>query len=509
MYSLKEQKRKQKARRLKNDFEYYAKNSLKIRTKEGEITYLNLNAAQQYIHKKIEAQLQKKGCVRAIILKGRQQGCSTYVTGRYYWKVSSRRGVKCFIVTHRDDATANLYKLVKRYHDNLPEAIKPSTGVSNAKELYFDILDSGYGIGTAGSGNIGRSDTIQYFHGSECAFWQNTTEIQTGILQTIPDMKDTEIILESTANGMGNMFHKYCLDALAGKNGYELIFIPWFWQKEYRIPLPENFALTPEELQYKTAHKLDDNQMAWRRNKISTFRDGERQFKQEYPATVREAFQVSGEQVVINSEVIDHCLEYKSTNSHRFSAVIGVDVAREDKDKSVIVVRRHDKIECVRKFHNLDGQQLAQKIIQTSKDFDTKYIFIDAIGVGSSPIDFLKYFGYKHIPVYTGKQAEDSLLYANKRAEIWFRLAEAMKEGLEIPHDEELLLQLQSQTYRYRVNNQLILPSKEEMRKDGLPSPDIADAICLTYSFLYNTLCTNVRQTRVINNSNNDILRRN
>ena len=51
--------------------------------------------------------------------------------------------------------------------------VKPVTGRANAKELSFELLDSGYKVATAGSAEVGRSETIQYFHGSECAFWPN------------------------------------------------------------------------------------------------------------------------------------------------------------------------------------------------------------------------------------------------------------------------------------------------------------------------------------------------
>jgi hypothetical protein len=146
-----------------------------------------------YLHQQLEEQKRGKGFVRAIILKGRQQGCSTYVGARFYHQATQRFGSKVFILTHREDATNNLYKLVQRYHENCPDFMKPSTGVSNAKELYFDTLDSGYAIGTAGGGTVGRSDTIQMLHGSEVAFWQNTDEIATGIMQTVADVKGTEI----------------------------------------------------------------------------------------------------------------------------------------------------------------------------------------------------------------------------------------------------------------------------------------------------------------------------
>ena len=185
--------------KLKDDFEFYARNCLKVRSKSGEVKPLLLNKAQLFIHACIEEQKRKTGQVRSIILKGRQQGVSTYVEGRYYWQTTHRKGVRAFILTHEADSTSALFEMVERYHDSAPDFVKPVTGASNAKELIFSKLDSGYKVGTAGNKSVGRGTTLQYFHGSEVAYWPNAAEHAKGILQAVPDEPDTEIILESTA----------------------------------------------------------------------------------------------------------------------------------------------------------------------------------------------------------------------------------------------------------------------------------------------------------------------
>ncbi|QQR47732.1 hypothetical protein JKA73_17500 [Myxococcus xanthus] len=286
-------------KRLRDDFQHYASRCLRIRPKEvsgGELPHLKLNPAQLYIHERLEAQLKRTGRVRAIILKGRQQGCTTYVEARFYWKVSHRMGVRAFILTHEDAATANVFEMAKRYHDNCPELVRPSLGASNAKEIVFDKLSSGYKVGTAGSKGTGRSSTIQYFHGSEVAFWPNAATHMRGVLEAVPNAAGTEVILESTSDGPQGLFHRLCMAALAGEGDYELIFVPWFWQPEYRSPVPAGFERTSEEDKYaalcKQAHgyELDDEQLAWRRGKIAVYEKGVHDFRREYPATVEEAF---------------------------------------------------------------------------------------------------------------------------------------------------------------------------------------------------------------------------
>jgi hypothetical protein len=132
--------------RLKDDFEHYAPRCLHIRTKSGKIVPFTLNRAQRYIHERLQDQLRTSGSVRALILKGRQQGASTYIGGRFFWRTTHKRGVRTFILTHQDDSTAALFEMVSRYHQHCPSLVRPSAGAANAKELLFDRLDSGYKV---------------------------------------------------------------------------------------------------------------------------------------------------------------------------------------------------------------------------------------------------------------------------------------------------------------------------------------------------------------------------
>lgn len=102
--------------------------------------------------------------------------------GRYYHNTSWAKGRRTFILTHEDAATQNLFEMVNRYHEHCPVFVRPSTGAANAKELFFDKLDSGYKVGTAGTKGVGRSSTIQLFHGSEVAFWPHAETHAAGVL---------------------------------------------------------------------------------------------------------------------------------------------------------------------------------------------------------------------------------------------------------------------------------------------------------------------------------------
>ena len=332
--------------RLKDDFAHFAAKCLKIRSKEGKIEPFLLNKAQKYIHHRIEKQRTQTGKVRALVLKGRQQGCSTYVGARYYHQVIHRFGTQAFILTHALDATNNLYKMAQRYYENTPGLIKPEVTTSNAKELIFGKLDSGYKLGTAENQSVGRSATIQLLHGSEVAFWNHASEHAKGIFQAVPNATGTEIILESTANGVGNFFHQQWQKAEAGESEYIAIFVPWFWQDEYQFEPNEGFEPAIDEAELMRQYGLTINQIAWRRNKIVELSvngtDGIKSFMQEYPCNSAEAFQLTGEDSYVSNELVLRARKTGQIDDYGH-LVIGVDPARFGADRSAIIRRKGRK----------------------------------------------------------------------------------------------------------------------------------------------------------------------
>lgn len=249
------------------------------------------NDAQRFIHAALEKQKRETGRVRALILKGRQQGTSTYVQGRYYHKVTHGKGLRAFILTHDDKATQNLFDITDRLHRHCPAPVKPHTGIANAKELSFDLLDSGYSVGTARTKETGRSFTLQFFHGSEVAYWLNASAHLAGAMQAVSDEPGTEVILESTSAGAVGLFHAMWMAAERGELDYIPVFVPWFWQREYRRPVPANFTPTTEEESFAALYELDMEQVVWRRFKIAEL-GSVYVFRREYPATPAEAFSV-------------------------------------------------------------------------------------------------------------------------------------------------------------------------------------------------------------------------
>ena len=486
--------RKRKALSLKNDFQYYAKHCLKIKTKSGEIVSLELNRAQQHIHGKIEEQKAATGRVRAIILKGRQQGCSTYVEGRFFHAVTQSKGLDAYILTHEQKATDNLFGMAVRFLEYSPRYVKPLTDTANAKELRFGGLDSGYRVGTAGSKGVGRSSTSQLFHGSEVGYWSNAAEHATGVMQAVGDIDGTEIILESTANGIGNYFHSQWKLAESGQSDYIAIFVPWYWQEEYRKS--GDIVKTDEEIFLAKRYQLDDAQINWRRNKIielsASGADGLKSFKQEYPMNAAEAFQVSGGDGLITAHA---CLKARKAKvGGNGPLIVGVDPSRGG-DRFAMIKRQGRKAYDKQSWTGEQVDSLGKAVSKCKKVLDEAcpiagkrpdMMFVDS-GGGADLVDRLHELGYEDRvkAIAFGASPLDEDRYKNKRAEMWGLLATWIKDenlDVEIPDDDEMQADLCASPYERDSLDRIILWKKEKIKKEYGFSPDFGDALALTFA---------------------------
>lgn len=334
-----DQKLQKIRKRLYTDFPYYANAALKIRTKQGDITPLKLNQAQEILDKAVQAQRDTEGKIRVIILKARQQGLSTYTGGYLYFSVSQQKARKAMVITHHADSTRALFDMTKRFHEHCPEILKPHTKYSSRRELSFDILDSSYVVATAGGDSVGRGETLTHVHASELAFWpkSNADEIWNGLLQAVPNAPGTAVFVESTANGVSGIFYDLWRGAVEGKNGFVPVFIPWYADPTYREPVPDKFERTPDEIELADLYDLDDEQLMFRRRKVA--QNGIDLFKQEYPSEPEEAFLTTG-RPVFNLEKLQEQLKETRDVEERL-ALEGEDFVEHMRGE-LTTYRKHD-----------------------------------------------------------------------------------------------------------------------------------------------------------------------
>lgn len=324
----------EKVDEYRQDLTSYCVDCLVIRNKQAKVVPFTFNFAQRFVHARLAQQMRETGRVRAIILKARQEGISTYVAARNYRRVQLYENQRALVIADQRKRGQVLFGIYEMFDRRIPDWIKPEKRWQRSGwRLHYDNphgtgLNSELSVETAMDAAAGRGSTVQAVHASELGFWENPEEVWISLMQAVPDF-GSEVIIESTANGVGNFFHQMWEDAVAGDSSFLPIFLPWWIHEEYRLALsPEEKKQLRRELDpwEKTAHtegfeweQPDDvvptefasgatwnvatqtwtlslEQLAWRRMVIRDKLRGDLNgFRQEYPSTAREAFLVSGD----------------------------------------------------------------------------------------------------------------------------------------------------------------------------------------------------------------------
>lgn len=248
-----------------------------------------------------------------LLLKGRQQGFTQFITAyQLAWAITHRNFAGFTLADNADNTEVIFTDKAKFPFDKLPEYIQPTQKYNNRRELHFQKFDasglnSRMRISTAGARDVGRSKTLNFFHGSECAFWKDINSILTGLGEALT--RNCVSILETTANG----FNAYKTLWDDDNNNWEKLFFSWWDTKEYRMnfesplhkkafikaikdSIPNDDAESEQwclaRLKWLRQDKLVDLEQAyWYYSKWKDIRGAVRQ---EYPCNPKEAFLSTG-----------------------------------------------------------------------------------------------------------------------------------------------------------------------------------------------------------------------
>lgn len=162
-------------------------------------------------------------------------------------------------------------------------------------------------------------------------------------------------------------------------------------------------------------------------------------------------------------------------------SVLGVDVARFGADSTIFALARGPVVRIVEEYAKLRTTETTGHVIVAKREHNVHELRVDGVGVGAGVVDELLEAGHDVVDMQSGAAAMDSEHFANARAEWWWGLRQCFEDGdIDIdPDDDDLATQLGAMKYKYTARGQVLIESKDDMRKRGLPSPDRGDAVML------------------------------
>jgi hypothetical protein len=306
--------------RLDSDTPYFAEHCLQITTREGEFIPLVPRPGQLKVEAAMREQEEAGEPIRTIVCKARQTGVSTWGQGKMIQRTSRRQNRRARVVAHDDETATELFEIGQRMYVHLPEEFKPPLQYGQRGRMMMfgprqrNSRATGPGFGsslkvdTAADVTGGRGMTIHYLHLSEVAFWKDAWTKLLALLNAVPDVPDSMVLVESTANGF-NDFKQLWDQAEKGGSAFKPVFIGWQEEPSYSMDFasPEERERFRESLgqgefgeaePHLVAEGVTLEQLHWRRWAIANKCGGSLdRFKQEFPSNAVEAFLATGSRV--------------------------------------------------------------------------------------------------------------------------------------------------------------------------------------------------------------------
>jgi len=294
--------------RLNHDFEFWAITHGNIESKNGgTIIPFRLNRGQRKLLSKFEAKRVAKKPIRVILCKCRQWGGST-LTQMYMMWIQMRlkkhwHSAICAHVKGASKTIRGMYKTALKEYPEMGIKVSPFEGSENTQIV--EPRHCRISVGSAENPDSIRSENISLAHISEFGVWKTTQgkspeDTLQAITSSVSTSANTLIVIESTAKGLG-IFYDMCKKAKEGNSAYEFVFVSWFEIDNYSIEIEDvsAFIKSMTDYEWDLFNEFEDvtlESLNWRRAKSSEY-EQEWRFKNEYPATADEAFDVTSRNV--------------------------------------------------------------------------------------------------------------------------------------------------------------------------------------------------------------------
>lgn len=294
--------------RAKDDFLFFIHINLWIKGDDGRLQPFVLRPNQVSLATDLNEAWKAGKPIRALLLKARKDGFTTLVQAFFYWILIFNKNYQAVIIAQDHKTNREIYNIFKTFHRYSLPPFKPPTITENAGVITFGQkskdednnevitgLNSEVVVLTAGNAETGRGFTPQLVHASEVPSWKNGESIMAGLLNAVPEIPRTVIIMESTAKRFGDYWHETWLSSEKENAMFKGYFFNWLNHPRYRTqPGLTLEQLTAEEIKLVKNFSIDGEQLHWRRRKVNSMNDNMDKFRAEYPLTPDEAFSYSG-----------------------------------------------------------------------------------------------------------------------------------------------------------------------------------------------------------------------
>jgi hypothetical protein len=193
-------------------------------------------------------------------------------------------------------------------------------------------------------------------------------------------------------------------------------------------------------------------------------------------------FPSSGDDQFISPRLVEEAQARPRWKDEMAPIVIGIDPARSGLDSTVIVVRQGRDLIALKRYQGDDTMTTVGHVIDAIEEYNPALTVIDEGGLGYGILDRLNEQRYKVRGVNFGWKAKNSIMWGNKRAEMWGAVRDWLRSA-SIPRDQRLKTDLTGPMTKPNSAGTIFLEGKKEMKARGLASPDAADALAVTFAF--------------------------
>lgn len=425
------------------DTKFYLENFCKIKTKDKGLQPFILNEAQKDLYNTLN--LNNRVC----ILKARQLGFSTAVTGYFYHKTITTPGTNTALIGYNSDLTAELLDKVKTFYRTTPDELRPTIQYNSKYEISFPKIDSKI-IVMPSTENVGRGYTFQYALCTELAFWDKAEEKMASLEAAVEKGK---LVIESTPNGVANTYHR---TFITRDNGYVKKEYGWWWgytreeieRIRKRINDPMKFA-QEYEMEFLTSGRPVFDMAGVRAQRKFILNVGD-----EYPkGSGKYVKEFDGLRTYLEPEV-----------GHLY--VIGVDVSEGVRggDYSVMIVWDRNTGEEVAFYRGLVApDRLAALADKVGRQYNNALLVVEVNNHGLTTLTKLKDLSYPSLYYRPTKFETVGVSYSDKlgwrttkvtRPLLINDLNQAVRDGTVKIHSKETLDEML--TFVYDINNEMV-----------------------------------------------------